>query len=160
MAVRQVRVHGKKVWLARVQLNGRRVSRVCRTFAEARAAEADLHGALRDAVAAEHEKRTRPATLREAFEAYVEGLAARGKPPESVYRAAQTARVVEATLPEALDRPVNQFGEAEVFAFRKAREAAGIKPATINRDLRTLRAHPSPRAARVPIPGRRLLPRG
>ncbi len=140
MAVRQARVHGRKVWLARVQLDGRRVSRVCRTFAEARAAEADLHGALREAITAEQEKASRPATLREAFEGYVENLAARGKPPASVYRAAQTARVVEAVLPEMLDRPVAQFTDEAVFAFRLARERAGIKPATTNRDLRVIRA--------------------
>src|SRR5262245_31011706 len=39
-----------------------------------------------------------------------------------------------------LDRPVTVFGEAEILAFRRARERRGIKPATVNRDLRMVRA--------------------
>jgi hypothetical protein len=70
--------------------------------------------------------------------------------------AIQTAKVIDAVMPELLTRPVTKLGDADVFAFRnlRAREGKTItetvdgkkwtrrvpnKPGTINRDLRVLR---------------------
>lgn len=140
MAVRKFR-RGKLVcWQTRVQLDGHRLSKTFRTKAKARAAEADLLQELRESLAAKEVAATQPATLREAFEAYLTYLESRGKSGDSVTRTEQVVPVLERVLPHALDRPISEFGEREVFAFRQARERAGIKPATINRDLRVLRA--------------------
>ncbi|MGH7325468.1 MAG: hypothetical protein ACREJ9_12600 [Candidatus Rokuibacteriota bacterium] len=65
--------------------------------------------------------------------------------------------MIEALMPDLLERPVSRIGEAEIFAFRQVRLREGkvvydlvdgerrprrvpAKPSTINRDLRTLRA--------------------
>jgi hypothetical protein len=99
-----------------------------------------------------------PATLRQLFDAYVENLRARGKGEETIARAAQTETVLEALTPELLDKPVSRLTEVDIFAFRRARaerpcftprpkdperkpvRPPAPEPATINRDLRTLRA--------------------
>ncbi|MFQ5924244.1 MAG: hypothetical protein ACE5M4_15515, partial [Anaerolineales bacterium] len=82
----------------------------------------------------------RPATLRALLEYYAADMQARGKGEESVSRVEYTARSVEELVPELLNRPVAEIGDAEIFAFRNARHRRGTKPSTINRDLRTLRA--------------------
>jgi integrase len=46
----------------------------------------------------------------------------------------------EAIPSQALSRPVERLSNADLFAFRNARLQAGVKPGTINRDLRVLRA--------------------
>ena len=101
--------------------------------------------------------RPRPGDGEGLFEAYVADLEARGKSAETVGRAAQTALAVQPVLPELLDKPVGAVTDADIFAFRAAmlpggeadprdrgREARqaprAAKPATINRDLRTIRA--------------------
>lgn len=140
MAIRQARVHGRKVWLARLQIDGRRISRVCHSREEARDVDAELRRQLREAQLVAEAERTRTVTLREAFAGYIESLEVRGKPQESVYRAAQVLRALEGVLPSALDRPITAFGEAEIFEFRRARLAAGCKTSTVNRDLRVVRA--------------------
>src|SRR3990172_8506132 len=40
---------------------------------------------------------------------------------DTIGRAVETAHVVERLMPDLLDRPVSRIGEAEIFAFRKAR---------------------------------------
>jgi integrase len=57
-----------------------------------------------------------------------------------VARAVQTAKAFEAAVPRWLDRPVGEGGDKAVFEFRQVRDRAGLKPSTINRDLRTIRA--------------------
>ncbi len=159
MAVRRIRVHGRKVWQARVAYKGLRKSTLRETKEEAREAEAALLQELKAQAGRAAEQAQAPATLRQLFEAYVEDLDARGKDEETVARAAQTARVVEALVPELLNKPVTRITEADIFAFRRARlsqpcftprpkdperapakPAEPAKPSTINRDLRTLRA--------------------
>ena len=140
MAIRRCRVHGKWAWVARVQVDGVRKGRKCASREEARHAEAELLRELREQAEAETAKGAHPATLRRAWELYTEDLVFRGKTEDSVDRAAQTARVFEAILPAVLDQPVTQFADRDVFAFRQARLHGGTKPATINRDLRSLRA--------------------
>jgi integrase len=140
MAVRQVVVHGRKVWQARVAVGDLRRSRVCASKVEAKEAEAALiHDLKGQAARAEQEGRG-PATIRGLFEFYVDDLEKRSKSPDTVYRASQTARVVEAVLPGLLATPVSAVTKADIYAFRKARERTGTKPSTINRDLRTIRA--------------------
>jgi hypothetical protein len=95
--------------------------------------------------------------VKQLIEVYVADLEARGKGPDSIGRAAQTAIAVEAALPMLLEKPVGQVRGADIFAFRAAmvREGKRIrevvagkaierrgpaKPGTINRDLRTIRA--------------------
>jgi integrase len=78
--------------------------------------------------------------MRTLFEFYAAYLGARGKSPETIGRAVETAKAVERLMPEVLDRTVTEIGDAEIFAFRKARDREGARPSTINRDLRTIRA--------------------
>jgi integrase len=159
MAIKKITVNGRRVWQARVALRGLRKSTIRATREEARDAEAELLRELKARVGKAEQEGQAPATLRQLFEAYVEDLDARGKDEETVARAAQTARVVEALVPELLNKAVTRVTEADIFAFRRARlsqpcftprpkdperapakPAAPAKPSTINRDLRTLRA--------------------
>jgi hypothetical protein len=168
MAVKQIRNPGKKVWMARVAYRGRRRASFCESKETARQAEADLLKQLKAEAGQVDAEGQRPATLRRLFEFYAEDLEARGKGEESIGRVEYTARAIE-RLPEILDRPLSEIGDAEVFAFRnrRAREGtvvyelvAGVKrekhvptkPSTINRDLRTLRA--AMKKARVSFPWR------
>src|SRR5262249_53963503 len=97
------------------------------------------------------------ATVKALFEAYVTDLEARGKGPDTVRRAAQTAISVEALLPDLLKKPVGAVCDADIYAFRTAMAREGkrvvervagkrterrvpAKSSSINRDLRTLRA--------------------
>ncbi len=140
MAITRIKLNGRRVWQARVQFRGLRRSRVCETKEAARAAEAELLQQLKEQHARAQSEATRPVTLRTLFEFYVADLEARGKSPDTVARAVETAKAVERLMPELLDRVVTEIGDTEVFAFRKARGRGGAKPSTINRDLRTLRA--------------------
>jgi integrase len=140
MSVRQIKVHGRKVWQARVAFQGLRKSAIRASKEEARQVEADLLRELKEQAGQAEQEGQRPATLRALFEAYVADLEARGKGAETVGRAAQTATAFEAVLPQLLDKPVGKVTDADIFAFRQARDRQGKKPSTINRDLRTIRA--------------------
>jgi integrase len=160
MSIRQIRVHGRKVWQARVAYRGLRSSRIAPNKDAAKLAESEILQALTRRVGAAESESAGSATLRQLFEAYAEDLVNRGKGEETVQRATQTARVVEAFTPELLDKPLGRISEADIFAFRRARQIQPClkqqpaaepkdppaplhdpaKPATINRDLRTLRA--------------------
>jgi hypothetical protein len=121
MTIRRVKVNGRKVWQARVAYKGLRKSTLRETKEEAREAEAALVQELKAQAGRAAEQALAPATLRQLFEAYVEDLDTRGKDEETVARAAQTARVVEALVPELLNKPVTRITEADIFAFRRAR---------------------------------------
>ncbi len=157
MAVKQIRNHGKKVWLARVAYRGRRRAAFRDSKEAAREAEAELLRALKAEAGQAELEGQRPATLRQLFDYYAEDLEARGKGPDTIGRAAETAKAVERLLPELLEHQVGKIGDREIFAFRniRAREGSIVydvvdgarvarrvpsKPSTINRDLRTLRA--------------------
>jgi integrase len=159
MSVRQVKVHGRKVWQARVAFQRLRSSRVCANRDAAKLAQAELLQELKRRAGQAEQAGLVPATLRQLFDAYAEDLEARGKGEETVARAVQTCAVLEALLPEILAKPVGRITEADICAFRRARAErpcftprpkdpgrtparppAPAKPATINRDLRTLRA--------------------
>lgn len=158
MAVRRIRNHGKWTWQARVAYRGLRKAAFRPTKDEARDAEGELLRALKATANQEEREASAPATLRQLFEFYVEDLEARGKGPDTLVRAAQTAHVIERLMPELLDKPVSQIREADLFAFRSLRARDGgriivevldgvkrerrvpAKTSTINRDLRTLRA--------------------
>lgn len=140
MAVKKIKVHCRVVWQARVAFKGLRTSRICQSKEEARQAEAELLQRLKKQAGQAEAEATRPATLRTLFELYAADLEARGKSPETIGRAIETAKGMERLLPEVLDRMVTEIGDTEIFAFSKARDREGAKPSTINRDLRTLRA--------------------
>ncbi len=140
MAIRRIKIRKKWRYQARVAFGGRRRSRVCVTREAARDAEAELLRQLKAEAGVAEDGANAPATVRALFEFYVADPEARGKGPDPIGRAIQTARGVGKVLPETLDRPVREFGDRVIFAFRQARDRAGVKPATINRDLRTLRA--------------------
>lgn len=159
MAIYRKRINGRKVWWVRVNYRRLNASRVCDSQEAAKDAEAELRAALRRKAEQVEQTGMQPATLKALFEAYVEDLAHRGKSGEVIARAAQTATVVEALMPELLAKPVGRLTEADVFAFRRiraerpcftprpkdpertpARPPAPARPSTINRDLRTLRA--------------------
>lgn len=109
------------MWLARVAYQGRRRAKVCRTKEEARHAEGELLRELKAEAARTEQEGARPATLRWLLEFYVDDLAARGKGQDTIGRAVETAHVVELLTPELLDKPVTRIGDADVFAFRRAR---------------------------------------
>lgn len=158
MSVRRIKLHGRRVWQARVAFQGLRTSAVRPTKEEARQAEAELLTRLKAEAAETERAEQAPATLRRLFEFYVADLEARGKGPDTIARAVETARVVERLFPEWLGQPVSRIGDAELYAFRNIRLREGrivverlpdgttrerrgpAKPSTINRDLKTLRA--------------------
>jgi integrase len=140
MSIRHVKVRKQWRYQARVAFGGLRASRLCRTREAAREAETALLEQLRAKVGASLHADNQPATLRALFEHYVADLEARGKGPDTVGRAAQTARAIEEVMPGALDQPLSEFGGRAILAFRHARDRAGVKAATINRDLRVIRA--------------------
>jgi integrase len=140
MAVRQIKLRGRKVWQARVQFHGKRESRLSASKEEARQAEADLLRQLGAAAGQAEAEGAQPATLRLLCEAYEADLEARGKGADTVVRAQTTRKALEAVMPDLMDRPLTEIKAADIFAFRQARVRASIKPSTINRDLRTLRA--------------------
>jgi integrase len=157
MSVRKVKVHGRKVWQARVAYQGLRKSVVRGSKEEARTAESELLQELKKRLAEAASVESQPATVRRLLELYVSDLQHRGEPEDSVTRATSTALAIEKSLPALLDRPITSLNETDFFAFRNARLRAGrvvvevvdgikrerrlpTKPSTINRDLRTLRA--------------------
>jgi integrase len=159
LAIYRKRINGRRVWWVRVNYRRLNASRVCVSREAAKDAEAELRDALRKKVEQTEQTGRQPATLKALFEAYVEDLMARGKGDETIRRAAQTARVVEALMPELLAKPVGRITEADLFAFRRLRAErpslaprskdpakkpmrppAAAKASTINRDLRTVRA--------------------
>jgi integrase len=158
MSVRKIRNHGTWVWQARVAYQGLRKAAFRDSRDAARHAEAELLAALKRRAAEAQQDGQRPATLRALFEYYVADLDARGKGRETIGRAAQTGRAVELVMPEALDRPIRDFGARAIFAYRQARHRAGIKPATINRDLRVLRAMLKPVLPDFRFPGGAFFP--
>jgi integrase len=140
MAIYRKRINGRKVWWVRVNYRRLNASRVCESSEAAKDAEAELRAGLIRKVEHADQAGLQPATVKALFEHYVADLAARGKGPDTVGRAAQTATAFEAVLPALLTVPVGQLKEKDVFAFREARTRAGTKPSTVNRDLRTVRA--------------------
>jgi integrase len=141
MAIRHTIINGtQKVWLARVAFQGRRRAKVCRTKEEARHGEGELLRDLKAEAAKEAETGARPATLRRLLEFYVEDLEARGKGPDTVGRAVETAHVIELLMPELLDRPVSRIGESELFAFRRARVERSAVAMRLTAEARELRA--------------------
>ena len=140
MSVRRIR-HRRKWWyLARVAFGRRRLSKLCLTREAARDAEAELLQKLKDEAKSAADEAASPATLRKLFEYYEADLATRGKSAETVRRAAQVKRAIEETIPGTLDLPLCEIGDKTLFAFRRGRDHAGVKPSTINRDLRSVRA--------------------
>lgn len=158
MAVRHIKVHGRWRWQARVAYKGARLSRVCPRRQEAKDAEAELLLRLKAEAAEAEAEGARPATLRALCEAYVADLEARGKGPETVGRAAATARALEAQLPALLDQPITKVKADDVFAFRQGRIRDGIKPGTVNRDLRSLRAMLRAARPEFRFPGKAFFP--
>ena len=140
MSLRRITVNGRKVWQARVAYRGMRKSTIRPSKEEARDAEAALLQEVKATVGEAEQDAQRPATLRQLLTFYVQDLEARGKSQDTIVRAGQTATALERLLPELLDRPVSRIGDAEVYAFRASRLGEPSKPATVNRDLRTLRA--------------------
>jgi integrase len=159
MSVRQVKVHGRKVWQARVAFQGLRSSRVCANRDAAKLAQAELLQDLKRRAGQAEQAGLAPATLRQLFDAYAQDLEDRGKGEDTIARAVQTCAVLEALLPELLAKPVSRITETDILTFRRARAErpcfasrprdpekrpvrppAPAKASTINRDLRTLRA--------------------
>ena len=137
MSIRQVKVHGRKVWQARVALHGLRASRVCATREEAKTAESELRQGLQRRAAQAEEVQQAPATLRQLFAHYADDLEARGKGQETVTRAMQTCTVLEALLPELLakrsagsPRPTSSPSDAPARSARVSRRARRTPPDT------------------------------
>lgn len=90
MAAKQIRNHGKKVWMARVAYRGRRRASFCDSKEAARQAEADPLKQLKVEAGQAETEGQRPATLRQLFEAYAADLEARGKGTDTIGRATET----------------------------------------------------------------------
>jgi len=158
MPIYRKKINGRKVYWVRVNYKGLNGSKICETRETARDAEAELWRTLRKKAGEAEQTGLRPATVRSLFEFYVQTLEERGKSADTVGRAVQVAKAVEAVLPALLDKPVSTVTDKDLFAFREARLQAGAgtvapadpkkrgrrrgaaKPATINRDFRVIRA--------------------
>lgn len=140
MSVRQVKVHGKKRWQARVAYQGGRLSRLCDSKDAAKQAEADLLKELAAAAEQETQENAAPATLELLCEAYELDLEARGKAPDSITRAKDTVKRLEEFLGARMQDPLGKLTEADLYAYRASRLQHKIKAGTINRDFRTIRA--------------------
>lgn len=161
MAVKSIVNHGKKVWLARIMYHGARRARFCESRDAAKDAERDLFEELRReaaAAAAEAERdqaeAAQPVTLALVCEAYLLDLEGRGKRADTL----STARNAKARLTDFFGARMQEpfsLTEADLYAYRTARlrqwakrgkggalvpDVHGVKPSTINRDLRTIRA--------------------
>jgi integrase len=156
MSVRQVRVHGRKAWQARVAYLGRRTSQICENKDAARTAEGELLRALKAQAGADEQETERPATLEEALEGYKANMATRGKGADSIGNVESTLGVLRALLPDLLAKPVGAIGDRDIFAVRNVPRPGRLayamvdgrkvarqelaKPSTINRTLQNLRA--------------------
>ena len=153
MAIKRVLSHGKPVWRARVNYQGRRRVSYHASKDAARQAEQAFYLEVRQEAQTATQDAGAPATLRLLLEQYVIRLADHGKPPETVRRARQTVRVLGKVAPDLLDRPVSTIGDADLLTFVRAREREGrlptwdggpprrgIKPSTVQRDVITIRA--------------------
>src|SRR5262245_61265818 len=108
-------VNGRRVWWARVAHKGRTATRICPTTQPAPDVEAALVLEIRRQAARAAERGgLEPATMRQLFELYVAALEARGKSPDTIGRAAQTALAVEAVLPALLAKPVGAVRDADI----------------------------------------------
>ncbi len=140
MAIRQFKVRGKKRWQARVAYQGNRLSRLCESKEAAKAAEAELLQELRATAEQQAQDEGAPATLALLCEAYPLDLEARGKAPDSIMRAKDTAKRLEECFGTRMQEPIGKFTEADLYAFRAWRLHHQAKPSTVNRDMRTIRA--------------------
>ncbi len=138
--VRQVKVRGVKRWQARVQYQGRRASCLCASRDAAKLARAELLATLKANVEQERCTEAAPATLALLCDAYVLTLEARGKARETIIRAKDTAKRLTEFLGPRMREPIGKLTEADLYAFRAWRMEHGVKAATVNRDLRTVRA--------------------
>jgi len=149
MAVKRVKVHGRKVWQARVAYKGLRKSTIRETKEQARDAEAGLLQELKAKVGQVAQEAQAPATLRGLFEFYAEDLEARGKGEDTIGRAVETARALERLMPDLIDRPVTKIREADIFAFRKARAETSLSAVALRERAQALRRAGKPAKADV-----------
>ena len=125
MALRRIKVNGRRVWQARVAYRGLRKAAFRPSKEAARDAEAELLQELKAKAASQDQVDQAPATHRQLFEYYLEDLEARGKGADTVGRAAETQHVIKRLMPELLERPVSRVGDAELYAFRQVRLREG-----------------------------------
>lgn len=125
-----------RVQLSGLKVGGRRLSKAASTYDEAQAIKRAwlLSGG---APLPEEAIPTAEATLEDALRAYVADLAARRKDAQ---RAKQVIAALRALPGQLLGLPLSRVTVASLYGFRQAREDAGLKPNTIIRDLRVLRA--------------------
>lgn len=124
-----------RVQLSGTKVGGRRLSRDCLTYEEARAVKRawlESGGHPLPAITSAPES-----TVGYALDRYIADLRARRA---DTARATTVRSALRRHLPALLDGPVGRVTEADLWAYRHAREDAGIKPNTIIRDLRVLRA--------------------
>jgi integrase len=139
MSVRKVTINGKhKVWMARISVHGVRRSKVCESYAEAKQAERDLAAECREQADQQQGMKAAPATMKQLLEHYVQMVQARGQDEEGRFET--TAIAVERLAPTLLAMPVSKVQMSDLYDFRAARLRGGAKPATVNRDLKNLRA--------------------
>ncbi len=136
--VRQIKVHGKWYWQARPSYKGRRKSRLCETEREAKQAKAQLLMELMDEVEEEARTAAQPASLEIACDMYMADLRRRGKGQDTIYGVLVTKRRLQSFFGTRMNDPIGSLTDADLFAYRAARERSGNKPSSINRDLANL----------------------
>ncbi len=154
MAIKQVKVRGKKRWQARVAFQGKRLSRLCESKDAAKAAEAELLQTLRADSEQEAQEGAAPATLGLLCEAYLLDLETRGKSEDTISTARNTTVRLADFFGARMQEPLG-VTKTDLYAFRAHRlrqwakkgkegkpmaDMRGVKASTINRDFRTIRA--------------------
>ena len=140
MAIRQVKIRGRKRWQARGAYQGARASRLCDSRDAAKQAEAEILQSLTTDAEQAGEENAAPATLALLCDCYLLDLEARGKPARGVARERSTQQTFLEFLGPRKQEPIGKLTEADLFAFRLSRVQRGIKPSTINREFRMIRA--------------------
>jgi len=123
-------------WVAQVTYQSRRASQSCLTRAEARLVE----GALLQKLTKEVTDAPRPDSGRAVCSAYLEDLARRRKSAESIARSSDTIKRLSEFFGSRMDQAFSALADTDLYAFRLARIEKRVRPSTLNRDFRTIRA--------------------
>ncbi|MBI2206098.1 MAG: tyrosine-type recombinase/integrase [Candidatus Rokubacteria bacterium] len=134
-----MRKGGQLLYRVRVYLNGRERERLCRTPAEREQAQAELRAELEREASGDTSFTGSEdiATFARLLREYETDLLRRSRSRDSVERASQVRRVLERDFPDLAALPVSVV---DVHHFENFRDGRHVKPATVNRDLRVLRA--------------------
>jgi integrase len=130
---------GRVAYQVKMQIGGRKYSKLCRTFDEAR----QVRNAWRAGDLPPESDETSPppeepaATVEDGLRHYAAALGQRG---QDVDRTMMVLVAVRRVYPELLTIPLDSVTVDHLYVYRQRRLEAGTKPNTVIRDLRALRA--------------------